>query len=107
MSIKQTKAYKQLHDALMENLQARGLVEEIYTDKVKEYMDLWERRQELKADIEKRGIAVEDIRQGRLVENRSVSLEMQVSRQMLSLFKSLGFEAQALERDGEDPDDEL
>ncbi len=81
---------KELEKSLMNNLEARSLVETVYRDKASEYMDLWQRRQELKADIEKRGITVLDDK-GRACENRSVSLEIQTSRQMLAIYTALGF----------------
>lgn len=81
---------KELQKSLLDNLSARGLVEDIYIDKVDEYMDLWQRRQELKADIEKRGITIHDEKRGDC-ENRSVSLEIQTSRQMLAIYTALGF----------------
>ena len=81
---------KELKKSLMDNLDARGLVETVYRDKVNEYIDLWQRRQELKADIEDRGITVLDDK-GRECENRSVSLEIQTSRQMLAIYTALGF----------------
>ena len=101
--------YKQLERALMENLEARGMVEDIYRDKVREYMDLWERRQALKRDIADRGIHIYDAKRGMLVENRSVSLEVQVSRQMLAIYAALGFkdEATVAKAKGCDEDDEL
>ena len=91
MAIEQTKAYKSLRSSLLESLEARGLVEDVYRDKVKEYMDLWHQRMELREDIRERGVAVEDPKRGMLVENRSVSLELQVSKQMLAIFTALGF----------------
>lgn len=86
---------KELQKALLENLEARGLVEKIFADKVQEYIDLWIRRQQLKEDIEARGVNVMDEKRGMLVENRSVSLEVQVSRQMLAIYTALGFKDQA------------
>ena len=52
---KTKKKEKELKQALLDNLTARGLVEEVYTDKVNEYMDLWRQRMLLKQDIEERG----------------------------------------------------
>lgn len=86
---------KELRQSLEENLEARGLVEKVFGDKVKEYVDLWIRRKQLEADIEERGITVMDEKRGMLVENRSVSLEVQVSRQMLAIYTALGFKDQA------------
>ena len=53
-------------------------------------MDFWVLRQELKADITRRGLTVTDDR-GRQAENRSVSMAVQVSRQMMALFNTMGF----------------
>lgn len=105
---KRAKGYKKLRDSLIDNLLSRGITEDIFTDKVQEYMDLWQRRQDLEEDIEERGIVIEDAKRGGLVENRSVSLEVQISRQMLAIFKALGFEemANAVNSGGGD-DDEL
>ena len=80
----------------------------MYADKVDEYMDLWQRRKELEADIEARGVCVMDEKRGMLVENRSVSLEVQLSRQMLAIYSALGFKddgSNAKRADNED--DEL
>ena len=101
------REYAELRQAMLENLTARGLDAEMYRDKVQEYMDFWVRRQELRDDIAKRGLTVTDDR-GRLMENRSVSLEIQVSRQMLAIFTTLGFKEDALAAAARgDDDDEL
>lgn len=102
---KQTKAYKQLRQSMLDNLDARGLVEETYRDKVEEYMDFWVQRQKLEADIAARGINIPDEKRGMLVENRSVPLSVQVSRQMLAIFKALGLQEDACTpSQGEDDD---
>lgn len=103
MDIRRTKAFRNLRKALMDSLERRGLLREPFTDKAEEYLDFWVRRQELKADIAERGLTVTDDR-GRQSENRSVSLEVQVSRQMLTLWNTLGFKAEDL---AEGDDDEL
>ena len=99
------REYAELRQAMLENLAARGLNAEMYQDKVQEYMDFWVRRQELRDDIAKRGLTVMDDR-GRLSENRSVSLEIQVSRQMLAIFAALGFKEDALSSGGRSEDDD-
>ena len=104
-TIERNEEYRRLKKSLEDNLSARGLVEEVFSDKVQEYMDLWRRRQQLEEDIEARGVSVMDERRGMLVENRSVSLEVQISRQMLAIYTALGFKDQAGQRPGED--DEL
>lgn len=95
MVMAKSKAYTALKKSLLDNLSARGLVEDVYTDKVQEYMDLWERRQQLKQDIADRGITVLDAKREMVVENRSVSLEIQVGRQMLAIYTALGFKGEA------------
>ena len=108
MAIEQTKAYKTLRKSLLESLEARGLVEDVYRDKVDEYMDLWRQRMELREDIHQRGVAVMDNKRGMMVENRSVSLELQVSKQMLAIFTALGFKpAEGRAGRGGFDDDEL
>lgn len=93
---RKTKDYKSLRIAMMEKLAQRGMDDAAYTDKVAEYMDFWVRRRELRDDVDSRGLTVTDER-GRLSENRSVSLEIQVSRQMLALFNALGFKPEDFE----------
>ena len=100
-----TKAYRDLRESLLRCLALRGIDEDLYRDKVQEYMDFWVRRQELRDDISKRGLTVMDDR-GRLSENRSVSLEIQVSRQMLAIFASLGFKEDALSSGSKSEDDD-
>lgn len=100
------REYRDLRQSMLDNLAARGLDEDVYRDKVQEYMDFWVRRQTLRDDIARRGLTVEDDR-GRLMENRSVSLEIQVSRQMLAIFTTLGFKEDALTAGQSEDDDEL
>ena len=92
--LRRTRKYLDLKAALEESLQVRGLSGQVYTDKVQEYLDFWVRRQELQADVAQRGLTVTDDR-GRMSENRSVTLEIQVSRQMLAIFAALGFKDEA------------
>lgn len=107
-SWKKTKTYRDLRKSLMDNLEAKGLVEKAYTDKVEEYMDFWVQRQKLEADIAARGITIPDEKRGMMVENRSVSLAVQVSRQMLAIFAALGLKEDACSAAPQgDDDDEL
>ena len=80
--------------AYMDSLAARGLIASAYTDKVREYLDLWVQRQELLRDVAERGVSVYNEKSGGMVENRSVSLGVQVSRQMLAIYTALGFKEQ-------------
>lgn len=95
---RKTKQYRGLKKSMLDNLEARGLLEKAYTDKVDEYLDFWVRRQELQTDVAERGLSVMDDR-GRITENRSVSLEIQVARQMLAVWTALGFKDAAEKSD--------
>ncbi len=92
---RQTKNYRALRQSMLDDLTARGLVDRAYTDKVEEYMDFWVQRQKLEADIAARGVTVLDAKREMPVENRSVSLSVQVSRQMLAIFTALGLKEDA------------
>lgn len=104
---KHPKGYARLKTDMITNLRARGLVDVVYMDKVDEYMDLWEQRQALIADIEARGVTVMDEKRGMEVENRSVSLHAQVSKQMLAVYQALGFKDAAVSAKALTEDDEL
>lgn len=84
-----TKEYADLRKSILEALTARGMDTPTSRAQLDEYMAFWVRRKQLQEDVEKRGVVVTDDR-GRTTENRSVSLEIQVSRQMLAIYQSLG-----------------
>ena len=105
--IERERKRAELEESLIGNLEARGMVEDVYRDKVAEYMDLWDRRQDLRDDIKRRGVSIMDARRGMPVENRSVSLEVQVSRQMLAIYAALGFKAKDGDASGGAEPDEL
>ena len=104
---RRTKAYRRLREDLIANLEARGLVEGVYRDKAEEYLDLWVRRKQLRDDIAARGLMIFDRRSDRWCENRSVSLEIQISRQMLAIYNALGFRENPGTGRSAEPDDEL
>lgn len=90
---RKSTAYRRLEEDLERNLESRGLVEQVYRDKLDEYLDFWILHKELLEDIRERGMTVMDER-GRVSENRSISLAIQASRQMLALYQALGFKAE-------------
>lgn len=102
-----SKQYQELKAALLDNLEARGMVEKMYLDKVDEYMDLWEQRILLRDDIKERGLTIRDEVKGWTSENRSVSLEIQISRQMLAIYKALGFTADTVKVQSKGSDDDV
>lgn len=98
---------RELRKSMIDNLDARGLVEPIYREMVEEYLELWERKRMLTEDVRERGVIVPDKRGGE-TENRSVSLSVQVSKQMLAIYAALGFKEQAASAvAGGGEDDEL
>lgn len=101
-----TKKYRALRKALTENLEARGLEAEQYADKVAEYMELWVMQAQLRDDVKARGAVVEDTKNGGMKENRSVTLMLQTSRQMLAIFSAMGFRQEAIKAEVLAPEDD-
>ncbi len=101
MKWENTKAYKAVKESLLESLERRGLTEQVFLDKAEEYMALWVQFHRLKQDAEERGVTVFDPKRGINVENRSVALGVQVSKQMLSIYTALGYKAIARENPDE------
>ena len=105
MNFERTKTYKKLKNSITQNLKERGLTDVVYLDKRDEYMKFWVHLKELGKDIAERGIAIEDEKRGIKIENRSVSLSVQVSKQMLAIMKSLGISDLAKNAKAEDKDE--
>lgn len=95
---RRSERYKTLRAALFEALEAEGNLTPVTSDKVDEYMDFWVQRQQLHEDVARRGLIVTDER-GRTTENRSVSLGIQVARQMLEILRLLDITKTAEEVD--------
>lgn len=92
---KKTKAYKKLRKDLLEDLESRGLVSEVYRESAERYMELWILYQGAQLDIRERGLTVVDGR-GATVENRMISLSLQTSKEMRAIYADLGFKDSAL-----------
>lgn len=90
--------------ALLKKLTERGLDDPLWRDKVDEYMAFWVMRKQLRDDVAARGMVVTDER-GRVSENRSVSLSIQVSRQMLAILQLAGLDLSPPSGYGDDPPD--
>lgn len=86
---RKTKAYKELRQSIQDDLTAAGKVSQIHTEMLDLYMDLWCDLQLFQADIEKRGVVVLDEKRAQMVENRSVSLKLQVAREMRAVYADL------------------
>lgn len=101
--------YNALKAALEGDLEERKLTGDVYRDKVQEYLALWERLQRVRNEIEDDGLTVWDDKRGMNVPNPCIQLEVQLSRQMLAIFQSLGFKDIAVKARSDKgvPDDEL
>lgn len=105
------KSYKLVRESLIEQVMEAGGMDPIRADRIEEIMDLWCQRQLLRDDVRRRGPTVLDDR-GRESENRCISLGLQVSKQILELYKALGLvvepvKAVAGRESTEDEEDEL
>ena len=108
-------AYGEQYEALKAAvLAAGGELTPITLDRIADYMDFWCQKRMLAEDVRKRGPVVVDDR-GRPSENRSISLGLQVSKQMLELYKAMGLSTEPERSTGgtgraareDDEDDEL
>lgn len=85
-----TKAFQTVREALVTKACVElGALDPLQLDRIDEIMDLWCQRQMLRDDVRRRGPTVLDER-GRESENRCISLGLQVSKQILELYKALG-----------------
>lgn len=83
------QAFERVKADMLEDLALRGLTGAKYQDKVNEYMQLWSYARALDEDIEKRGIYIYGA--AGLEENKSLSLRIKTSQQMLAIWGALGF----------------
>lgn len=95
-----------LRRSMMDSLAARGLTEEIYSDMVTDYLELWWHRAALEADIRENGVKIFDAKRGINVENCAVSARVRVSAQMAKLYKALGCQELAQKNQAPDGDDD-
>ena len=105
------KSYKLVRESLIEKVMETGGMDPIRADRIEEIMDLWCQRQLLRDDVRRRGPTVLDDR-GRESENRCISLGLQVSKQILELYKALGLVVEPVKtvagkESAEDEEDEL
>lgn len=95
--------YRELKSDMLDDLEARGLIGKKYTDKVEEYMNLWSWLQMLNDDIMRRGVYIEysnGATQKGTTDNKSLTIAVRVSSQMLNIWTSLGFREQAVKSTG-------
>ena len=86
MAVKSQKTRrKEIKKSLIEKLRSRGSDIALFTDKVDDYMQLWDLKEMLIEDIRETGLRTEDGK-----DNTSPKQLPIVNRQMLSLLKTLG-----------------
>lgn len=94
---KYVKSRDDLRIKLIRILQERKKYEEPFKDLVEQYISLWETSQLLRQDIKLNGIRIDG------KKNDSVSLQVNVNKQMMVMLEKLGIEAKELKsEDGED-----
>ena len=86
---RRSKDYNAVREELERSMGGKDNLDAITATRIEEYMDFWVLRHQLQDDITARGLYVEDDR-GRTMENRSVSLSIQASRQMSAIAAVLG-----------------
>ena len=109
-NFKRTKEYRELKSALMDNLEARGLIEPIYADMVRRYLSFREMEYLADQEIEAKGLNIWDEKRGSWQANPAITVKVNASRQAAAIYRALGFEDEAkksrLDPNGDD-DDEL
>jgi len=91
MARKATKT--QIMQDLLDQLERNGTVGKYFTDLVYDYMDLWETKRKLIADIKERGVRVKyqnSETQWGYKKNDSVDQLIKVNQQMIKLLEALG-----------------
>lgn len=86
---RKSKEFRDVREELQRSMGGKENMDAITAARIDEYLDFWVLRHQLQDDITARGLYVEDDR-GRTMENRSVSLSIQASRQMAAIAAALG-----------------
>lgn len=106
MARKTTK--KAVRESLLLQLSAKRANVEHFADLVDDYMKLWEAKEKLHEDIEKRGVVYEGVTSTgfpAIKNNGSVKEVVSVNRQMLMILKELGLTTESVAADPGDDDD--
>jgi len=94
---------------LLDQLERNGTVGQYYIDLVNDYMELWDTKKKLIADIKERGVTVKyqnGENQWGYKKNDSVEQLIKVNQQMLKLLDALGIKP-SQDGDPDDGDDEM
>lgn len=105
-SIKRTKAYKQIRDSLVDQLERSGNDTSFFLDLVDDYMKMYVIKELANADVQENGVSVEyrnsETQYGRK-KNDSVDQILKTNQQMIKLLDMLGIKPEA----GIEDDEEL
>ncbi|CRZ34599.1 P27 family predicted phage terminase small subunit [Herbinix hemicellulosilytica] len=94
---------------LLDQLERNGTVGQYYIDLVNDYMELWDTKKKLIADIKDRGVTVKwqnGANQWGHKKNDSVDMLVKVNQQMIKLLAALGLKP-SQDGDPDDGDDEM
>ena len=108
--IRKTKKYKEIRQALLDQLVENGNDKPFYRDLVEDYMALFVTKEMLIADIYERGVTSQwqnSATQKGYQENKSIKQLTSVNMQMLKLLNQLGIKANVNVEKIDDTDDEL
>lgn len=97
----------QIKTDLLDQLERNGTVGQYYIDLVNDYMELWDTKKKLIADIKDRGVTVKyqnGENQWGYKKNDSVEQLLKVNQQMLKLLDALGIKPTQA---GDDDDDNM
>ena len=111
-----TKAYREVRDQMVADLQTVGIWSAYFADRIDRYMGLWCVAKELEADLSARGVRVEyqnGVQRGE-ADNKSLDRLLKVYSMMDDLHRQLGYTdavknsiKAATSAEWDDPEDEL
>lgn len=81
-----------LKKQIFDNLTKRGMNDSIHREKAEEYLFFWNMAEDMRENIKEYGTNIFDEKRKMTVENRSVSLLIQASKQMQDIYKTLGLD---------------
>ncbi len=108
--IKRETVRKRVKTSLEDQLKAKGADIDLFIDQIKDYMTMWDLKEQLKDDIEENGLRLMyRTANGGVAEkdNPSVKQIPLINKQMLMLLKQLDISTDNAARDGSDQSDDL
>lgn len=108
--IKRETVRKRVKTSLEDQLKAKGADIDLFIDQIKDYMTMWDLKEQLKDDIAENGLRLMyRTANGGVAEkdNPSVKQIPLINKQMLMLLKQLDISTDNAARDGSDQSDDL